>query len=165
MSKGGTVFVTQLQPAISTETLSVGSLTSGTLMSGAIMTGNTQTATTLDVQALFPTRDPDSDITGITIVGNATCGTINFSYKHVNPNTSFNIGFPSDFVYPYLPVVVTSAGNGEASLLVRTGGAYINSYKVPITDLIHLQITIPNEVTSATRQIATFNYVVCGTLL
>jgi hypothetical protein len=164
MSKGGTVFITDLQPLISTQTLSVGSLTTGTVMSGAIMTGNTQTATTTDFQVLFPVRDPDSDITGITIVGNATCGTINFSFKHVNPNTSFNIGFPSDFVYPYLPVVVTSAGNGAASVLVSTGGAYIISYKVPISDLIHLQINIPNEVTSATRQIATFNYVVCGTL-
>jgi hypothetical protein len=161
MSKGGTVFVTDLQPAISTETLSVGTPTSGTLMSGAIVTGVTQISTAPSISPLPPS--PDTTIDNIYTEGNATCGTFNFDFKNIGASTSFEVGFPSEFKYTSLPVVITSAGNAAAMTLISTGGAYINSYKVPLDETIKLQIEITKNVTSAARQTATFNYAVFGT--
>ena len=162
MSKGGTVFITTLLPTVETQTLSVGSLQKGTLLTGAVITGTSNTSTEPDVSAFPP--DPNANISNIQVIGNATCGQVSFKFKNINQNTSFNVRFPSDFVYQCLPVVITSAADSGSGQLVANG-AFITSYQIPLVNTICMQITFPNPVVNTTLQTATFNYAVFGTTL
>ena len=151
--------LTNLQP-----TVLIGNSTIGTSVNGAILTGP---ATTIQMPNIttFP-FDPTKTISNIYLIGNATCGTLQFDFNFIRADQTISFNFPATYTYQSPPIVVTSPANAAGAKVVNQGGAFFASSIDTDNNNYYIVMNTTNEINNGgSFQTAIISYSVFATAL
>ena len=158
---GGTVFMSEILPATApnasnpTPTVSVGDPTVGTSISGALITGPAYTYNGSDITDPL---DPLKTISNVSIIGNSTCGTIQFDSHEIDAGTIIALPFPGEFVYQTTPILLGSPANSTGSNTWFTGQSSLYSEIDQLSGTINCVIAVTKNVDNGSLQTSKISY-------